>query len=139
MILYYTEDYLKPRFDPEDAGFDLRSAEDIQIQPMQIVGISTGISWDVSNGNFAYITGRSSMNAKGIIVHQGVIDAGYRGEWIVLIQNLSGVPYTITKGDRIAQAIVMQSKTHFIIPKQGKADANTSKRGTKGFGSTGKR
>ena len=137
-MVYYTEEFLRPRFDVEDAGFDLRSAIDIQIQPMEIVGIPTGISWDVSNGNFAYITGRSSMNLRGVIVHQGTIDAGYRGEWVVIMQNLSKIPYIVHKGDRVAQAIVMQSKTHLIISRQGSADTKSSRRGTKGFGSTGK-
>jgi len=138
MTIYVKEDYLKPRHHPEDAGLDLRAATELTLNPGDIAVVPTGVSWEISNGHFAYITGRSSMNSKGIIVHQGVVDAGYRGEWKVVLQNLSKTPYEIREGDKIAQAVILAEHTHLIQIKQGEADDSTSFRGSKGFGSTGR-
>ena len=48
---------------------------------------------------------RSGMAKKRLMCNAGVIDAGYRGEVIVLMENLGDEAYTIRKGDKIAQLL----------------------------------
>lgn len=138
MKLYYSNEEYKPRYVQGDAGIDLNSVERVLLQPGDKALISTGVSWaDVPAEFFAYITGRSGMNAKGIHVHQGVVDASYRGEWKVVVQNMSKQPYIINKGDRIAQAVILRHWGHLLTFAEGQAPEDTE-RGANGFGSTGR-
>ena len=135
--LYYTDTKYKPREDFEDAGYDLRSTKEFLINPGEIKVVPTGVSVSLLSTFFGYVTGRSSMNAKGLIVHQGVIDPGYRGEIKVVLQNLSDKPIMIYEGDRIAQMLILRFERINRMLK-GKAPEDTN-RGAKGFGSTGRR
>jgi dUTP pyrophosphatase len=63
----------------------------------------------------------------------GVIDAGYRGEIIVLMENLADGPYTIRKGDKIAQLLEHPFLAGDVV-EEGLSEAA---RGAKGFGSSG--
>ena len=59
------------------------------------------------HGYYARIAPRSGLAAKhGIDVLAGVIDAGYRGDYGVVLLNTSSEPLQITKGMRIAQMII---------------------------------
>lgn len=133
MLLYYTKGY-KPRVSSGDAGVDLRSIGEHVLEPNEIKLIPTGVSWD-TEGFWGLITGRSSMNLKGLIVHQGVIDRTYRGEFKVVLQNLTDQPITIKDGERIAQCVILSSYTDEASLVEGVAEENTQ-RGTGGFGST---
>jgi dUTP pyrophosphatase len=136
--LYYANEELKPRYKEGDAGIDLRANERVLLQPGDKALVSTGVSWaDVPSEFFAYITGRSGMNAKALHVHQGVIDSSYRGEWKVVIQNLGRVPVVINKGDRIAQAVILRHWGHLLTFEEGQAPLDTE-RADGGFGSTGR-
>jgi dUTP pyrophosphatase len=94
----------------------------------------TGIAMAISEGFGALLWDRSGMGVK--LVHRlaGVIDSDYRGEWKVILTNLSNNPIDICEGDRIVQAIFTeQVVAHFeevdVLPE--------TQRGTGGFGSTG--
>ena len=63
----------------------------------------------------------------------GVIDAGYRGELIVLIENLADEPYLIRKGDKIAQLL----EHPFLAGEVVEDELTDAVRGGKGFGSSG--
>jgi len=65
----------------------------------------------------------------------GVIDAGYRGEWKVILINLSSEIYEIKKGERVAQG-VLHELPDIKIRQVSKLD--DSDRGKAGFGSSGK-
>lgn len=125
-----------PVYDHEDdAAFGIFSNESKLLNPMEIHPIATGISSEIPKNYFVSIRDRSSMAAKGLHVLGGVIDAGYRGEWKVVMINLTKEKYEIKIGDKIAQGI-MQDSTQPVI-KQVKTLTST-KRGDKGFGSTGR-
>ena len=63
----------------------------------------------------------------------GVIDAGYRGEVIVLMENLGDQPYTIRAGDKIAQLL----EHPFLAGDVVEEELSVAVRGAKGFGSSG--
>lgn len=76
---------------------------------------------------------RSGMAKKRLMCNAGVIDAGYRGEVIVLMENLADEPYQIRKGDKIAQLL----EHPFLAGDVVEDDLTEAARGVKGFGSTG--
>ena len=85
-----------------------------------------------------FVVPRSGLAAKhGITVvnSPGTVDAGYRGELKVTLLNTDlREPFTINKGDRIAQMIVMPVVQARFIPVDKLPE---SERGESGFGSTG--
>ena len=76
---------------------------------------------------------RSGLARKRLMCNAGVIDAGYRGEIIVLMENLGEVPYCIRKGDKIAQLL----EHPFLATAVVEGELSDAVRGAKGFGSTG--
>lgn len=123
---------------PGDAGADLSSAEELILQPGQRATVATGVSIALPAGFVAFVVPRSGLAAKhGITVvnSPGTVDAGYRGELKVTLLNTDpSQPFTINKGDRIAQMIVMPVVQARLIPVEKLPE---SERGESGFGSTG--
>ncbi len=66
-------------------------------------GVHTGVAIEFEPAAGAIVKTRSGLAKKRLMCNAGVIDAGYRGEIIVLMENLGDQPYTIRKGDKIAQ------------------------------------
>ena len=77
---------------------------------------------------------RSSMAARGIATIGGVIDAGYRGEILVLMTNLGDAVVELNAGEKIAQMIPVPVLTG---PVQQVETLEDSARAEKGFGSSG--
>jgi dUTP pyrophosphatase len=73
------------------------------------------------------------MAKKRLMCNAGVIDAGYRGEIIVLMENLGPDPYAIRKGDKIAQLLEHPSLAGEVVEDE----LAETVRGIKGFGSSG--
>ena len=118
-----------------DAGFDVRAVEDVKSLAHKQCEVNCGIKIAIPKGYFGLILTRSSYGKQQIQVHHGVIDSGYRGLISVLVYNLSNKTFKINKGDKIAQLVIlpvpnMKFKKVVELPN--------SKRGEKGFGSTGK-
>jgi dUTP pyrophosphatase len=78
---------------------------------------------------------RSSMASKGIATTAGVIDAGYRGEILVLMTNLGQAPVELKAGEKIAQMIPVPVLTGAV---EQVASLEDSARAEKGFGSSGR-
>ncbi len=124
---------------PFSAGMDIRAFLDkpITLQPMARGLIPTGLYFSIPEGYEVQIRGRSGLSIRdGITVLNapGTIDSDYRGEVKVLLINLSGKPYTIQSGDRIAQ-MVCASFQHVVFQETDRLP--DSIRGEGGFGSTG--
>lgn len=122
----------------DDAGADLCAAEDVVLEPFARALVPTGLAVALPTGHAGFIHPRSGLSSKhGITVVNapGTIDAGYRGEIKVPLVNLDPhSPYTITRGDRIAQLVVQQvAHARFTTVDQ----LDDTARGTGGFGSTG--
>jgi dUTP pyrophosphatase len=132
------DDFAKvPQFaHDDDAGFDIFSNEDVTIAKGGIYGVSTGISSEIPKGYFISIRDKSGLALNnGIHVIGGVIDAGYRGEWKVILVNLGKKAFKIEKGNKVAQGILEELAKVKIVAT---TVLKSSKRGVGGFGSTGK-
>ncbi len=126
---------------PGSAGMDLRACIDspLTLDGSGAVLIPTGIAIALPGPEYAaLIVARSGLAVKhGIALSNGVgvIDSDYRGELRVGLVNLSGRPYTIQPGDRIAQLVVtpvVQAQIEIV------EELDETARGAGGFGSTGK-
>ncbi len=117
----------------EDIGYDLYSAEEATIPARGAAGIHTGIAIEFVPTAGGIVKTRSGMAKKRLMCNAGVIDAGYRGEVIVLMENLADEPYTIRKGDKIAQLL----EHPFLAGEVVEEELSEAARGAKGFGSSG--
>ena len=131
-------DAIIPRYAHQgDAGLDLFSNEECTIKAGERRLVKTGISTSFPEGYVALIWDRSGNAAKkGIKTMAGVIDAGYRGEWGIVMLNTSDENFEIKKGDKIAQALIQPIINADVKEVESLED---SSRGEGGFGSTGKR
>lgn len=118
-----------------DAGMDLFSVETIVILPQDRVQVHTGIAVAIPDGYVGLIWDKSGVSHNGgLKVMGGVIDAGYRGEILVGMVNLSDAPYTINVGDKITQMLIQKVEQPEIVEVE---TLTLGDRGAKGFGSTG--
>ena len=123
------------------AAVDMRAAIDegttVTIQPGCRAMIPTGIAISLEKNVVAILAARSGLAVKsGINLANGigVIDSDYRGEICVGLYNSSDVPFTVNRGDRIAQLMFMPVYTANLIEA---TSLDETARGTGGFGSTG--
>ncbi|MDQ1374842.1 MAG: dUTP pyrophosphatase [Actinomycetota bacterium] len=125
---------------PGDAGADLVARDDVVLDAgggRALVG--TGIALAIPEGYAGFVQPRSGLALRHGVTclnTPGLIDAGYRDEIKVLLVNTDPTqPYTVTRGDRIAQLVIQRVE-------QAAFDAvdelPTSERGLGGFGHTGK-
>ncbi len=122
----------------EDAGMDLQSRVDCTINPGEFVQVPTGIAIALPPGLVGYVNPRSGLaRLYGITVlnADGVIDSGYRGEIAVILINHGSRPFSIKKGDRIAQLIIHRFEQVQWLPV---TELTNSARQDKGFGQSGK-
>lgn len=121
----------------DDAGWDIFVSITTKVPAHGFADVPSGVRMELPNGYWGMLTGRSStIRKRGLLVVQGIIDTGYRGELFSAVWNLTGEEQTIEEGDRIAQLILLPNSTaqSILVP----ADAlNTSERGWQGFGSSG--
>ena len=75
------------------------------------------------------------MGSRGIHRLAGVIDSAYRGEWKVVLANLTDSPYEIRHGDKIAQALIQKVESVSFVEAE---ELSYSERGESGFGSSGR-
>ena len=118
----------------EDIGYDLYASEDVTLAAGGAAGVPTGIAIQFDPVAGGVVKTRSGMAKKRLMCNAGVIDAGYRGEVIVLMENLGDQAYEIKRGDKIAQLL----EHPFMAVEVMEADLTEAARGAKGFGSTGK-
>ena len=122
---------------PGDAGFDLRSAQDLVLGAGDRASVPTGLAIAFPAGYAALVLPRSGLAARhgiGIVNAPGLIDSGYRGEIKVLLVNHGDEAVEIGRGDRIAQLMFVT----LADPVWRESDTlPASERGAGGFGSTG--
>ncbi|MBT6653974.1 MAG: dUTP diphosphatase [Flavobacteriaceae bacterium] len=129
-----------PEYETElSAGMDVRAFVDIPItlEPLERTLVKTGLYAELEKGFEIQVRPRSGLALKkGITVLNtpGTIDADYRGEIGVILINLSKENFIINSGDRIAQLVVSKHEQPIIKLTHSLGD---TKRGDKGFGSTG--
>lgn len=124
---------------PTDAGCDVYAIEDTVIFAGETKIIPTGLKVAVPGGWMLSVRPRSGMSAKTnirVANAPGTIDAGYRNEVGIILQNTGKSDYTIKKGERIAQFIVEVSPMIKFTPIEDINSIGGDRGG--GFGSTGK-
>lgn len=120
---------------PADAGIDLFTNESYTLAPGETHMFSTGIAGAIPEGYVALFWDRSGLGSKGIHRLAGVVDSEYRGEWKIVLTNLTPDPYEITAGDKIVQCIIQRFEP--VVIKEVEELSKTL-RGDKGFGSSGR-
>ena len=122
--------------DEADTGLDVTSVEDKVIPARSSAVVDVGLKFAyIDLGFWVKVEGRSGLGFKhGIIPHPGIIDQGYRGDAGIKLYNNTDKDYEVKAGDRIAQFVVYTNYTVEV----SEGEIIESKRGEKGFGSSGK-
>ena len=122
------------------SGMDIQASikKGILLKPQERVAVSTGLFLEIPENFEAQIRPRSGLALKrGITVLNtpGTIDSDYRGELLIILINHSGHNFKINNGDRIAQLVITKTERFSWETVNGLTE---TKRGSGGFGSTGK-
>ena len=130
---------LPTRMTPDAAGFDLPAAvgQPIVIRPGDIRVVPCGFAMALPPGYEAQVRPRSGLASRHgvtLVNTPGTIDSDYRGEVQVPLINLGKAPFTIERGMRIAQMLVLPVPPARIVEVN---DLDDTARGERGFGHTG--
>jgi dUTP pyrophosphatase len=126
------------RATPGSAGYDLASAEDGVLAPLERRAFATGLAIAVPEDYECQIRPRSGLALQhGIMVANtpATIDSDYRGEVKVILANLGREAFAVTRGMRIAQMVFARVERADF---QRVTELPASARGSGGFGSTGR-
>lgn len=123
------------------AGFDLRAAvpdgTPFVLSPGERRLVPTGFACAVPHGYEMQVRPRSGLAVKhgvSIANSPGTVDSDYRGPLMVCLINFGHEPFAISRGDRIAQAVIAPAPQLTLIEV---GDLDATPRGEGGFGSTG--
>ncbi|XP_041644647.1 deoxyuridine 5'-triphosphate nucleotidohydrolase, mitochondrial isoform X2 [Cheilinus undulatus] len=118
------------------AGYDLYSAYDYSIGPLDKAIVKTDIQIAVPHGCYGRVAPRSGLAAKNFIdVGAGVVDEDYRGNVGVVLFNFGKETFEVKKGDRVAQLVCEK----ICYPDLEELESlDETERGAGGFGSTGR-
>ena len=132
------ENFCPKKAHPDDAGYDLYSRIDAVLEPLSGMAIPVGFAIELPTGYEAQIRPRSGLAAKHHITvtnSPGTVDANYRGEIKAILYNLGREPFTIKRGDRIAQMVICKLPEIELVEA---TELSETDRNTNGFGSSGK-
>ncbi len=122
------------------SGLDLPAAVSapVVLAPGERAVVGCGLALEIPWGWEGQVRPRSGLAARhGVTVLNapGTIDSDYRGEVKVILINLGDAPFTIERGDRIAQLVLCEVAHGVAVRELG--DLSSTARGEGGFGSTG--
>lgn len=128
---------LPTRGSKDAAGLDLYCPFHIKVPADSQKKIPLGIAVEIPKGHMGLLVPRSSMSKTPLRCANsvGIIDADYRGELSIAYENVSCSDYTIFRGDRIAQLIIVPIA---IVDVEEAQTLSETERGDGGYGSTGK-
>ena len=137
-IKLLTNEALVPKKQHElDIGYDLASVENITLLSKQVTLVRTGLSISLPAGVAGFVLPRSGLATKHqitLINSPGLIDPGYTGEILIPLINHSDINYNISKQERVAQLVLVNSdNVEFDLVDE----LNVTERSSDGFGSTG--
>jgi dUTP pyrophosphatase len=143
LVLPHGEGLAPPSYQSaQAAGLDLLAAikegTQLHLAPGERALVPTGIVLELPAGFEGQVRPRSGLaHRHGVTVLNtpGTIDADYRGEICIILINLGHEPFSITRGDRIAQIVIAPAITVTLLHAQS---LSTTSRDGGGFGSTGK-
>ena len=120
-----------------DAGFDLAACERVELGPGERAVVPTGLAVAIPEGYAGFVQPRSGLAARNgltLVNTPGLIDAGYRGELVVILLNTDReVPFVVEPGMRIAQLVVLPVPEVELVEVD---ELPVSERGVRGFGSS---
>jgi dUTP pyrophosphatase len=124
----------------EDLGYDVFLLERMHLGARSTARLRTGVAVEARHPETGVPLGllvrdRSSMAARGLTTTGGVIDAGYRGEILIVMSNLTDAPIDLEAGEKIAQMVPVPVLTGAVEVTD---DLVISSRHTRGFGSSGR-
>ena len=122
------------------AGMDLRAdiEGELTLGPLERAAIPTGLAIALPPGFEAQLRPRSGLALRHgltLLNSPGTVDADYRGEVQVVLVNLSSHPFTVKRGERIAQLVVAPVSRASLVEWEV---LDSTERGEGGFGSTGR-
>ena len=137
-IKLLTNEALVPKKQHElDIGYDLASVESTTLLSKQVTLVRTGLSISLPAGLAGFVLPRSGLATKHqitLINSPGLIDPGYTGEILIPLINHSDINYNISKQERVAQLVLVNSdNVEFDVVDE----LNVTERSSDGFGSTG--
>lgn len=115
-------------------GFDLYLVGNHALEPGERKDLPTGVYIAMPDEIYGRITGRSSSVRRGLLVYEGIIDPGYRGELLAYAMNMTQERIVLKERDRIAQLVFAPALRPNLQQVRLLPD---SARGTKGLGSSG--
>jgi len=121
------------------SGFDLHAALDdaLRLEPGDRALVPTGFALEVPPGYEGQVRARSGLALRhGLVLPNapGTIDADYRGELSVIVMNAGREPFTLKRGERIAQLVIVPVADARLVEVEA---LRPSARGQGGFGHTG--
>ena len=126
---------LPTRAHATDAGLDIYSTECKIIKAHSGDVVKTGTHIKLPEHTAGLLVSKSGLNVRHNITSTGLIDEGYSGEIMVKLYNHGDVDYTIQKGDKISQLVIIPVLYSNVVMCE---TIEGSERGDSGFGSTGK-
>lgn len=127
--------YMPTRGHETDAGLDLYARETQIVPARESATFDTGVHIELPPNTTGFLKSKSGLNVKYGITSEGVIDVGYTGSVVVKLYNNSGCDYTVQKGDKISQLVILP----ILTPELELVDSlEETERGNNGFGSTGR-
>lgn len=91
------------------AGHDCRANQSVTLQPGKTTKVSLGLRAAIPDGWCMLLLSRSKLATEGITVEGGLIDSDYRGPILCVLHNHTNLARRITKGERICQALFLQT------------------------------
>lgn len=122
MNLYWAkvkENAVVPSKRKEDAGYDLYPCfkEDyLEIAPLETKLVPLGVASAFDDGYVLFLKERGSTGSKGLAIRAGVMDSGYRGEYIAPITNLNKIPARIIKREALEKMSESDKKDLLLYP-----------------------
>ena len=128
--------YMPERAHEADAGWDLRTPEEVIIAAGRSAVIDTGVHVMIPKGYVGFLKAKSGLNIKSGILGTGVVDAGYSGSIVVKLYNENPIDMKWFKaGDKVIQLVILPipDVTMTLVD-----ELEETERGANGFGSTGR-
>jgi dUTP pyrophosphatase len=135
-------DAITPKYNyDDDSGFDLHTVEEIVLPPLGRGLAPTGLKFNLPSGFEMQVRSKSGLAInQGLMVlnSPGTVDLSYKGEIKVILFNTNNSEMIISKGQKVAQAVISPVLVgRYVNLKEEIVDINSSKRKDGGFGSTG--
>ena len=140
--------FMPERGHASDAGLDIKSPVDVIVPARGSAIINTGVHvqlplfyscLDIGGSITAgVLMAKSGLNVKHNITSTGLIDYEYRGAIVVKLYNSGNESYTVQRGDKISQLVIIPVLTPDVEIVSDLAELGDTERGAGGFGSTGR-